>query len=1077
MKKSSNDIKRSRVYDNMKKLSNPIIRMNKNIDYSKLTKEELIEMMQQKDKQLAEQNKVKQVKKPIKKVPKKGPSEKNQPDESDEMKDIKKSFEDKEMKSMLESTTMKYNRLFRKSEVITFPKKYVSVDSLRRSETSIAGDAKQGSSFVNLFEDRFESIKGYRALVSITLFVDITDENDETTEEKTYGPFVIDLPRLSKDDMYKLMVYVLMTNNFNPLSGQLITAIGAKILTHNPKFFAKHKMGGLKLETYLLSNSRKIKSHGENTCVLDYVWDQVRGQKGFRTYNYNKLKDELYSYAPDNPWINTEELINWAKECHTNVSIHAFDSTYKKFVTHSNNCSNVSLVYIVKDHHCFPITDDKLKFIASKAHHGGAKDLLKHMTDIKWTRRHENVYELQCLEEITFTDKEKCIMVLPEDIKMNEAIRKYIYNSNFYVEYLHWNNAGILDGFIDHKENMYLMNDNYKERKSICNKLFDKFKTHDFVWTNQSFTSLSSALFRQIYGYLEESCYNTKTRQILDDFYPRALQWCTTDEIPDNVVSIDISKSYPSVLINNESPIPIYSIHDEIEPFECKNDLLQCGEFYLEETVLENFGSPIKIEAGFYSKNLVFYLVNTLKMPIKQIKYKITTKRTLKPDTFKSFMVYLFSKFPEAEAKRLANSFIGDLGRKYNRTNTGFTCTEYETAMCCWTRAMSENRNVTINNFNDIFLIKEQSCERIFSDNTSVNRFVVSEAILQLLKLIWDCHGINRGNECKLYAYNTDGIFMTNPDPEFKLKNKKDVKFKLKHIGEPFITDTELVYFEKKYRENLDIESYKTTSGNGCIYIGQAGSGKTTKLCEMVKETENPLILSFTNKAIENIKERLGEEYKDKCQTFDSYFCEWRETDNSLKTKTIFIDEFSMVPNKWMTKIYEIFTKYNNTVYMFGDKNQCEPVEGGSQIKYDYEDSASVSQMCPNKVKLSYVEDSCRYDKQTHNMLSAFLKHSKVNTYLEPIGEYNKNICYLNKTRKQVTEQCCDRFTKDKQYVTVEFRYDNGKEQYKICEGMPLIATVNNKDRKIFNTMEFILDEMDNTGTTFKIEDEIYDLS
>ena len=42
---------------------------------------------------------------------------------------------------------------------------------------------------------------------------------------------------------------------------------------------------------------------------------------------------------------------------------------------------------------------------------------------------------------------------------------------------------------------------------------------------------------------------------------------------------------------------------------------------------------------------------------------------------------------------------------------------------------------------------------------------------------------------------------------------------------------------------------------------------------------------------------------------------------------------------------------------------------------------------------------------------------------------------------------------------------------------MPLIATINNKDRKIYNTMEFVLEEMDNAGTTFMINGEIYDLS
>ena len=148
-----------------------------------------------------------------------------------------------------------------------------------------------------------------------------------------------------------------------------------------------------------------------------------------------------------------------------------------------------------------------------------------------------------------------------------------------------------------------------------------------------------------MYGFLPQSSYNVNTRQMLDDYYPRALQWCITEDIPDNIISIDISKSYLNILLNNISPIPIYSIHDVIEPFYCKNDLKQCREFYIDETVLNNYGSPIKIEAGFYSVNLISYLVDTLNLPTSQIKYKIVTKRALKPDTFKGFIKYIFDEF------------------------------------------------------------------------------------------------------------------------------------------------------------------------------------------------------------------------------------------------------------------------------------------------------------------------------------------------------------------------------------------------------------------------------------------------
>ena len=565
----------------------------------------------------------------------------------------------------------KYNTFTtQKTDVINYVKKDVSLNRFRIHEAGLSKTMKmKDSSFRKLFEKRLLNIKGVRERISITLNVDIL--NGLIVTKKSYGPFEMDIPQLSIEDMYRFMVYTLLKNNFTLLSAEEIKKIGCKIITHNKRFFEQHTMAGLKLETYLLSKQRPIKSYGKNTCVVDYVWDQVQGKKGFKSYTHDKLKNEIYKFVYEAPMVCTEELVEWAKQCHTNVSIHTYDSTYKKFLTftNSNTRTDITLVYIVKDHHCIPITDEKLKLVAMKANQGGYDNLLKHMSDLKWTRRHENIHRVEKLNDLYDLEKENNIIILPEEVKMTQAINTYILKSNLYVEYFHWNNNGVLDGFIDHKQNMYLLNEEYDVRKSICDKLFDIYKTYDFKWSNQSFTSISTNLYRQMSGYLPESSYNVNTRQMLDDFYPRALQWCTTEDIPDDVVNIDISKSYPSILLNNTSPVPIYTIHDVIEPFNCKSDLRLCGEFYINETILKNYGSPLKIEAGFYSSNLISYLVENLNMPLKQIKYKIITKRALKPDTFKSYIKYIFDKFPENEAKKLANSFIGDLGRKYNKTN------------------------------------------------------------------------------------------------------------------------------------------------------------------------------------------------------------------------------------------------------------------------------------------------------------------------------------------------------------------------------------------------------------------------
>lgn len=60
----------------------------------------------------------------------------------------------------------------------------------------------------------------------------------------------------------------------------------------------------------------------------------------------------------------------------------------------------------------------------------------------------------------------------------------------------------------------------------------------------------------------------------------------------------------------------------------------------------------MKIEAGFYSSNLILYLLNELHMPLSQIKYQIISKRALKPNTFTEYMKYVFDNFSQNEAKK-----------------------------------------------------------------------------------------------------------------------------------------------------------------------------------------------------------------------------------------------------------------------------------------------------------------------------------------------------------------------------------------------------------------------------------------
>lgn len=113
----------------------------------------------------------------------------------------------------------------------------------------------------------------------------------------------------------------------------------------------------------------------------------------------------------------------------------------------------------------------------------------------------------------------------------------------------------------------------------------------------------------------------------------------------------------------------------------------------------------------------------------------------------------------------------------------------------------------------------------------------------------------------------------------------------------------------------MDISDYESMLGGGGIYYGSAGTGNTQKLCEMALKAENPIIVSFTNKATANVKKRLRKitpTSEVECHTFDSYFCEYNGRDiPDLAGKTIFIEEHSMVPNKYKYRGADIDEHYN----------------------------------------------------------------------------------------------------------------------------------------------------------------------
>ena len=505
-----------------------------------------------------------------------------------------------------------------------------------------------------------------------------------------------------------------------------------------------------------------------------------------------------------------------------------------------------------------------------------------------------------------------------------------MHRSNTYIEYFYYDGRNQRDGFITPDlKNMVFVNNDHEIRKNICDQLFEKYPDDAFKFNNQGLTLTAVNLFKQPFGRIPKSNYNRYVTTIIDDYYPKALQHTFQKELvnsdsdkSEELIALDIAKDYPSVLVTNERDFPLYNIHNTISEFDGE---LKTGEYYINETYINKYrtlnNDPIIIDAGFYGRNLIDNLLKQKFIKLTDIKYQLVADRSIKHEAFKGYIKYIFDNFEEATAKKLANQFIGYLGTKYEKSSKGFTLTSYDTACAVWTEPLENNEKVSIHKEDDFFLIRKIDVKRRMTENCSLNRHVISGSIVKLLEAINEACDKNT----EIHGYNTNAVYCTRAKKGYPIKNKKD-KFTSDQIGKVFqkIGETPSL-IDKSYRKDINIKEYIRERGKGLLVTGGAGCGKTTKLINDAKGSKNPIIFSFTNKAVDNIRIRVDDSMKSKVHTFHSYFNEFISDAKNLKqlsNRDVFIDEFSTVPNKWITLIYNSFVINNLKVNLYGDINQ-----------------------------------------------------------------------------------------------------------------------------------------------------------
>jgi hypothetical protein len=284
-------------------------------------------------------------------------------------------------------------------------------------------------------------------------------------------------------------------------------------------------------------------------------------------------------------------------------------------------------------------------------------------------------------------------------------------------------------------------------------------------------------------------------------------------------------------------------------------------------------------------------------------------------------------------------------------------------------------------------------------------------------------------------------------------------KFELKSMQYNVIEDS------NEFNFNIDVAKNIIDSNQGCFLTGAAGTGKTKLQNEIVK-------LINDNSKIKKMAPTNVAAYLINGETIDKFIHTYLNNSKGLKKfksiDYIFIDEVSMMKELF----YSIFLsiKYLNPHIKFiisGDFAQLAPVN--DRYNFNYEHSRALYELVDgNQLNLTFCRRTTK-DGQTLFKLCQNIKNNQPYDITQLCNENfqsYKNICYTNKMRKSINNDCMKRYMQEnpnKQYINVDHLiYDDNTQDYMLCEGMPLISRKNMKSMDVCNNEMFVCNKIKN---------------
>ena len=265
------------------------------------------------------------------------------------------------------------------------------------------------------------------------------------------------------------------------------------------------------------------------------------------------------------------------------------------------------------------------------------------------------------------------------------------------------------------------------------------------------------------------------------------------------------------------------------------------------------------------------------------------------------------------------------------------------------------------------------------------------------------------------------------------------------------------------YDNIIDSDDYEKVlniciNKNGCLLTGDAGTGKSYvihKITEILGD-EKVIKITPTNKSALNIRGqtihrflKLDKDGKIPKKTIEKI--------KNIGLELIIIDEISMI-NKELWKLLLLLKEETKISFLLiGDDKQLPPIENDG-VERDYFNSSIVKYISNyNKINLTIKK---RYDEKLSKILEDVENINK-NDFKSKI-ETKINICYFNKTRKQINAYWNNKENEANSILIKADEEDEITQDIYLYSGLPLISrkTLLNGDL-IINNEKFILENYD----------------